>query len=221
MLNKISVLLFFIQLIANAQTGSQINIEDRVSNFMNKLKEKKVDTICVYESYCIGSIKTFDANLLDNNEVCIEDYANNPVYVFWKKEGITFLNKINYCSEYSDIIIKNDKFWKIYTSNKNVFNNEKIKQFENKPPGYGNNRTIRHVIAVNHSCHRNLKLIFNGNLIEKRFDDFVLQEKSGAETNINYTHNSSLKSKKLVDILEKITLKTEKDNQFKKNKLRQ
>ncbi|MEN2400664.1 hypothetical protein GKZ90_0012805 [Flavobacterium sp. MC2016-06] len=221
MTKKFLILLFlFTSFIGNTQINQKANTDVLTSNFIKELQSQKIDTICVYKSYCVGSIMTYDEPLIGDKETCIDDLTNNPIYVFWKEQGKTFLTKINYCWEFSKINISQDVFWKIYTSNKTLFDNEEIKRFEYKPPSYHNKRTTHYVVDVDHSCHRNLKLYFNGNLIEKKFDDFVLQEKNGTETNINYTHNTTLKSKQLIDILKKITSDTEKNNQFKKVKSR-
>ncbi|MBE8727089.1 hypothetical protein C4F50_19395 [Flavobacterium sp. KB82] len=76
-------------------------------------------------------------------------------------------------------------------------------------------------MGVDHTSHKNLKLIINGKTIEKRFNNFDLQkEYDSKQININYNNNINLKSKLIVDILEKITSEAQKNNAFKKIKSR-
>jgi len=67
---------------------------------------------------------------------------------------------------------------------------------------------------VDHSHHQNFKFIVKDKIIEKRFDDFDFQKVEESidekEININYKHNISLKSKVLVDEINKLILKNER-----------
>ncbi|MBE8727088.1 hypothetical protein [Flavobacterium hungaricum] len=98
----------------NSQTNTKLNIDDLVSNYIKELQSRKIDTISVYESYCVGCVMTFDSPLNDDAEKCIDDLTNSPVFIFWKEKEKTFLSKANYCYEYSKILIRNDNFWQIY-----------------------------------------------------------------------------------------------------------
>lgn len=214
------LLLFCVTLTGNAQSNSEIKIDNLVSNYIQELQNKKIDTICVYESYCVGYVMTFDESLVGSKETCIDYLTNEPVYVFWKEDGKTFLTKINYCWEFSKNKISKDDFWEIYNSNKKNIKKEKVKPFEFET--FKNSKNVKYIKMVDHSCHQNFRLILNGKTIEKRFDEFALQKKDeySPELNINYEHNINLKSKSIVDILEKITSEAEKNNTFKKIKSR-
>ncbi|MFD2940488.1 hypothetical protein [Flavobacterium notoginsengisoli] len=212
--------LLFTIYIVNAQTNSKATIDQLVSNYIKELQSRKIDTICVYESYCVGSIMTYDEPLVGNKETCIDDLTNEPAYLFWKEKGKTFLTKINYCWEFSTVNIPKDDFWQIYFSNDKTIKEEIIKPYEYET--YENSKKVRYRKLVDHSCHHNFRLLLKGKIIEKRFDDFALQKKDqySQESNINYEHNINLKSKLIVDILEKITSEAEKNNTFKKIKSR-
>lgn len=206
--------------IGNAQTNQKVKIDELVSDYIKELQSQKIDTICVYESYCVGYIKTYDEPINGTKETCIDYLTNEPVYVFWKEDGKTFLTKINYCWKFSKIEIPKDDFWQIYILNKKIIKEEKILSYEYET--FENSKKVKYRIAVDHSCHNDFRLLLNGEIIEKRFHDFVLQEKDqdSSNLNINYKHNISLKSKLIVDILKKITSEAEKNNTFKKIKSR-
>lgn len=217
--NLILFILFFI-FSGNAQTNQKLNINELVSNYIKELQNKKIDTICIYESYCVGYVMTFDEPLVGSKETCTDYLTNEPIYIFWKEDGKTFLTKINYCWEFSKIEIYQDNFWKIYFSNKKNIEKERVKPFEFET--FENSKNVKHLKMVDHSCHRNFKVLIKGETIEKRFDEFALQEKDeySPELNINYEHNINLKSKQIIDILKKTTSEAEKNNTFKKIKSR-
>lgn len=210
----------FFNFSGNAQTNQKISINELVSDFVKELQNKKIDTICAYESYCVGYIMTFDEPLVGSKETCIDYLTNEPIYVFWKENGKTFLTKINYCWKFSKIDISKDDFWEIYISNKKTIEKEKVKPFEYET--FENSNNVKHVKMVDHSCHKNFRLLLKGETIEKRFDEFDLQKKDeySPELNINYEHNINLKSKLIIDIIKKITSDAEKNNTFKKIKSR-
>jgi len=206
--------LFYITSIGNAQNNSEIKINDLVSNF---IKTQKIDTLFTYESYSTGSIPVVYPST-NEDETCVADLTNHPIYVFWKEKGKTYFSKINYCYEYSKIILENDAFWKFYFTNKNVIEKETVKPFE-----YiiiKKSKKIKYTIARSHSSFQNLKFIINGDRTEKQFDDFALQKEDDNFVNINYKSNINLKSKLIVDTFEKITSEAEKNNTLKKIKSR-
>lgn len=196
--------IFHLMFFANAQTNSKITIESLVSNYVKELQSQKINTICVYESYCVGYEMTYDEPINGTKETCIDYLTNKPVYVFWKEDGKTFLTKINYCWEFSKIEVLKDDFWTIYFSNKDIINKEQIKKFA----------------YVDHSCHNDFKFLIKNKIIEKHFDDFDLLKEYNSNINTNYNHNINLKSKTIIDILKKITSEAEKNNNFKKIKSR-
>ena len=209
--------LFCLTLLGNAQNNPEvkINVEDLVSDYLKKLQSRKIDTICVYENYCIGSIKIYDASQFENKDFCIEDFPNDPVYIFWLEKGRKYLTKISICDEYAESLDDDNIFWHIYFPNNDIIEKEEIKRFQ-----YKTSKKEVYTIMRNHSCHQNLKFLIDSRIIEKRFDFFNLMKEDDAKVNINYNHNINLKSKQLIDILEKITSKAEKKNIFKKIKSR-
>jgi len=209
MTKKIIILfIFFFSIIGNAQIKKEVNIDKLTSDFIKNLQSQKIDTICVYENYCIGGgIKTYDPNTIDNKDFCMEDFPNDPVFISWIEKGKTYLTKISICFEYSKTLLPTTNFWNVYFSNQNLINKEEVKQFENKPAS--NNGKLKHIISVDHSCHQTFKILINGEIIKKHFDSFDLEERNNQEININYAHNKNLKSKFIIDALKEVTSATE------------
>ncbi|MEN2413874.1 hypothetical protein [Flavobacterium mesophilum] len=210
--------LFYIVSITNAQTNTQASIDSLVANYIKELQSRKIDTICLYEDYCVGCVDTYDYTSF-KKDLCLENFPNYPIYIFWKESGKTYLDKISVCFEYSKIISEN-AFWDVYFLNEKVIKNEIVKAYEYET--FENSKKVTNTLSADHSGHQNFKFIIKGKIITKEFDSFNLT-KGGAyssESNINYDHNMNLKSKLIVDILEKIVLEAEKNNTFKKIKSR-
>lgn len=107
--------IFCFSLIVNGQTNKEVKIGKLTTDFIKDLQARKIDTICVYENYCVGEgIKTYEPSLLQSQAFCMEDFPNNPVYIFWKENGKNYLTKINTCFEYSKTILLTNDFWNIY-----------------------------------------------------------------------------------------------------------
>jgi hypothetical protein len=219
MKNIIVLVFLFISYIGNTQNIPNDNLDKLVSNFTKELIEKKIDTICIFESYSVGAEITFDVSKLNDREkqeLCRDELINQPVFVFWKEKGKTFLTKINNCFEYSEIDVSEDDFWGIYFENINVIEKEKIKNFEYE--SYKNGKKISSPIFRDHSYHQNFKFVVNNKIIAKYFDDFKLENATDNFEdkrlyNINYNHNNGLISKKIIDILEK-NIRKIKENQY-------
>ena len=204
--------LFCLTLLGNAQNNPEVSIEDLVSNYTKQLQSRKIDTICVYKNNCGYCATKIDP---DTKEICVDF----PIYVFWKQNGKTSITKINYCWEYSEIIVAKDAFWKIYHSNKNIIKKEKFEEFEYFP--YKNITEVKCALLVDHSGVQNFKMIINDKIFEKHFNSFQMKEQNDAGiVNINYNHNNDLKSKLIMDILEKTVSEAEINNTFKKIKSR-
>lgn len=215
--------LFCVTFIGNAQSYSEGKIDDLVSNYIKKLRSQKIDTICVYENYCVGCERTYNSSKIYDEETCYDELKNEPAYIFWKEKGKTFFTKINTCFEYPGIIISKDDFWDIYFSNKILIQKEVVKPFEYKISSNKNNETA--TLRSLHSTYQIFKMTNKDNTIIKNFDHFKLRKTNEAFSNktvnnINYEHNINLKSKLIIDILERITSEAEKNNTFKKIKSR-
>ncbi len=200
------IILIFCFLISSSVFCQVSNNEKFYKDFLLELKQQKVDTICVFEDYSVGSYITFVDTVTD---YCTYDSDYFPTYIFWKQNGKTFFTIKDSCYVYSVIQIEADKVWNKYFENKKLINSEEVKMFQFREIDNGINCITS--IAVDHTHHQNFKIIINNKTIEKRFDDFQLQKDDGDNRmNINYEHNKNLKSKILVDAISNLTSSNEK-----------
>ncbi|KAF2517363.1 hypothetical protein [Flavobacterium foetidum] len=206
--NAFLLFFLFLTFVSNSQTYQKVNINELVSDFITT---QKIDTLITYKKITPERPIFIVEPSSDEKDTCFDDLVNPPVYVFWKKQGSFFLTKINYCHEYTILTPEDTSFWNIYFSNKTVIDNEKGKLFE-----YINIKKEKYAIGIGNSTFQELCVIVNGNKTEKLFDIFNLQKESDGLININYKHNINLKSKLIIDLLEKTTSEAEKNNNFKK-----
>jgi hypothetical protein len=194
-------LIIFIILTSISSFGQQ-----SADKFLIELRQQKIDTICQFDDYSVGYYRVFNEN--DKKDYC--DFE--PTYIFWKDNGKTFLTKKDSCFEYLIIEVEADKIWRIYFDNKKLIQNEKVKEFQfiEMQNGKKNIQTI----IIDHSHHQNFKFIIKNEIVEKKFDDFDIQnsneDRNERLININYEHNLNLKSKKLIDEINALILENEK-----------
>ena len=179
---------------------TQPQLDSVVKKFTQDLNKKGVDTVCIYEEYCIGCL--FYSSKGEN--FCLEKISFLPTYIFWKQKGKTFVTKKDACFDYSTQSIPNDSFWDYYFTNK-----EKIKKEELKTPGYieiVNGKEKVHSIDIDHSVFFRIILNTRNETLTKDINSFYFTKELGAneEKNINYDYNMATSLNVLHSIFQKI-----------------
>ena len=189
--------------------------QNSTDQFLKELKLKKIDTICTFADYSVGSVQIFDKN--EDDKYCELDYYNLPTFILWKENGKIFLTKTDNCFKYSILEINAEKIWQSYFENEKIIKTEKVKSFQFVEIKNGKKRILNSM--VDHSHHQEFKIFTKNEIIEKHFDDFDLQktEQNGNEININYKNNMNLKSKKLIDKISNIV--SENENSLTKKRI--
>jgi hypothetical protein len=197
----LTLLLWGLNYSADGQNTTTEYLDSLVTNFSSILKVDGVDTICIYENYLVGSIPIIG----QEEDQCDYKYIYVPTYIIWKKIGRTFLSKKDNCFDYSTVEIMADSMWDYFFTNRKLISIEKVKPFQ----CYYYEKNKRRIVdlIVDHSGHENFKIIVGADTIEVRIDCFALQPNNDTDKktiNLNYKHNLNLKSKHLVDELNKI-----------------
>lgn len=212
---KIILLLIVFCPISNISFGQNTSyqyLDALVTSFVKELQTQNVDTICIYQDYCVGYIYPSK----NEDDKCFFSSIYMPTYILWISQAKTFLTKKDNCFDYSIIEIDSITVWKLFFKYKNQIKEEKVKPFEYL--AFENNKKEKFFILRDHSCHRDFKTIVNGDTIGLKFDDFNLSKKFDGCTNINYKHNHSLKGKKIVDELRKLVKCIENEQLLTKNR---
>ena len=174
---------------------SQPQLDSVVKNYTQDLKRRGVDTICVFNEYCIGCF------FYSEKDQCLEKILFLPTYIFWKEKGKTFMTKKNACYDYSTREISNDSFWYFYLANR-----DKIKKEELKIPQYIemiNGKKKIQSLPVDHGVYFQIIFDIAGNSMTKNFNSFYLTKELGEkeEHNINYEFNTKTFLNKLHESL--------------------
>jgi hypothetical protein len=199
------ILLLFISKVSYSQDTSYQYLDILVSDLVKELQLNNTDTICIYKNYCVGCVHIVE----NENDRCGYSSIYMPTYILWLDQGKTFLTKKDNCFDYSIIEIDSISLWKTFFTYKNQIKKEKVKLFEYIV--YENKRKKTYFIMRDHSDHQDFKMIVNGDTTALNFDEFDLEKECDGCININFLHNHQLKGKKIIDELEKLVEKIEKE----------
>ncbi|MCO5287550.1 MAG: hypothetical protein M9898_14145 [Chitinophagaceae bacterium] len=200
--------------VANGQTSSDY-LDTLVNNYTTDLRNKNIDTICIYQDYCVGCLYKWKK---------VKDRCNFsglyiPTYIFWTDRGQTYMTKKDNCFDYSIIKIPSDSIWTYFFKNQDGIKNEEL-----KIPQYiemKNGKEEVYSSTIDHSRHQRLKLIVGQDtLIDKDLDDYYLTKQIGinGQTNLNYDYNINSQLKNFQLLIERTIKMTTKLNPLKKTR---
>lgn len=194
------------------QNNSYQHLDTLVMTFVKELQSQNIDTICIYQDYCIGCRYSYE----NEDDKCSFSSIFIPTYILWYKQGKTFLTKKDNCFDYSTIEIDSVTIWKLFIKHKKKIKKEKVKLFEYLV--YREGKKQKFFMLIDHSMRQNFQMIIDGDTTILKFDDFDLKKEDSGYTNINYQHNQNLKGKKIVDELKKLVLYIEQKKILIKNR---
>jgi len=108
-----------------AQKNTVANLDKHVIEYTKSLLEKKIDTICIYESYETGTWPVVFASDEIASKNCTNYDTYKSVSIIWKLNNETFIVKMDNCFEFSKTKIDGKSFWKYYILNRNEIKTEK------------------------------------------------------------------------------------------------
>lgn len=206
---KLTLFSFFI-LLTSFVNGQTTNEVDSLANeFILTLKAKNVDTVFVYQSYCIGCIYNFK----EEDKCDFKGWLFLPTYILWLDNGKTFMTKKDNCFDYSIIEIPKGDFWEFYFRNEDTIKKEKIKEPQFKVIENGKEKIYSSII--DHSRHQGVKVIISGStIIDKDLDEYYFEKEVGIakNKNINYDYNINSSLNKLAELIS-LTIKEETKKQ--------
>lgn len=192
-----------------AQNSSE-RLDTLVNEFVQQLADKKIDTVCVYQKYCVGYITSWK----NDEDRCNSGGLFVSTYIVWLDKGQTFMTKKDNCFDYSTIQFKNKTFWDFYFTNKDTLTKEEIKIPQYTEIVKGKEQT--YYSNIDHSCHQEIKVFMKTLQIDKDLDEYNFEKEIGSakHKNINYDNNINSFLKKLqIKIEQTIT------NEIKINRL--
>lgn len=200
--------------VVNGQTSTE-HLDTLVNNYVNELKVKNIDTVCVYQDYCVGCMYRWKKD----EDKCNFEGLFISTYIFWVDKGQTFMTKKDNCFDYSIIKITNDSIWTTFFKDQ-----DKIKKEELKIPQYielKNGKQEIYSSTIDHSRHQGLKVITGQDtLIDKDLDDYYLTKQVGfnGQANINYEYNINSRLKNFQLLIDRTIKRMTKLNPLTKTR---
>ena len=105
---------------------TQPQLDSLVITYTQNLHKKGIDTVIIYNEYCIGCL----FHPATGSNLCAEKFSSLPTYIFWREKGKTFVTRKDICFDYTIQLIKADKFWNYYFNNRDKIKKEKIFGFD-------------------------------------------------------------------------------------------
>lgn len=206
------LLFFFLQLILTGAYSqlSQQQLDSVVDNYTKNLRYKSIDTVCVYEEYCVGCLFYSPKG----TSLCAEKISFLPTYIIWKKNGKTFMTKKDVCFDYSVVTIANDSFWNYYLAKKEQIIKEELKTPQYKDTVEGKEGI--HSLNIDHSVFFRITMNMKNESVSKLINSFFFTKELGikGENNINYDYNTTTALNGLHLMLQRLI-----KNEFRKKKL--
>ncbi|NHA06526.1 hypothetical protein G7092_22145 [Mucilaginibacter sp. HC2] len=177
-------------------------IDDRIKHQVAILRKEGVDTICIYQEYCVGCEVTWN----NKSDRCDYDGYYISARLYWKKNGLSYMTAKDNCFDYSTAKIMADSLWGFYFRNMNEIRKDTIRSFQYIK--IENNTTKIYTSAIDHSFWQNITMIVNDDIVEKHLNDYNFEKAAdiaGHHLNINYEYNRNTSSKKLELFLDSLT----------------
>jgi len=196
--------------------GQATNEVDSLANrFVLDLKTKNIDTVCIYQSYCVGCIYNFKSE----DKCNFEGGLFLPTYIIWLDKGRTYLTRKDNCFDYSTIQLNNDNFWRFYFNNEDTIKKETIKEPQYKVTENGKEKIYSS--TVDHSRHQSIRMIIRQDTrIDKDLDEYYFEKEIGfgKGKNINYEYNINSALNKLADLISLAIKEETKKQKFVKTR---
>jgi len=180
----ISLIFFSLKKVNGQATAEHLNT--LIKSYINEMNTNGVDTFCIYQDYCVGC----DYKWNKAEDKCGYEGLYIPTYIFWLKEGQTFMTKKDNCFDYSIITVENDSLWQFFFSNQDTIVKQEIKM-----PQYievKNGKEQVYSVNIDHSVHEGIQIILRQDtLINKDLNEFYFckEVEFGQQQNINYEYN--------------------------------
>ena len=116
--------------LATAQYKKDV-LQLQTDSLLTSLRQQGIDTLCVYESYCVGCVGT----RIDNSSPCRTKGILVPTYILWKQAGHSYGRKLDNCRVGNSKELTTTTFWPYFLAHRQQIKKERIKQFVN--PSHG------------------------------------------------------------------------------------
>jgi hypothetical protein len=214
---RIAILVIMLIMTSNcvcySQTGDGLfnmgqSVDSQVKQHLKELKKAKVDTVSLYHMPCSGSEPTF----VEGEECKVYDTR----YLYWIKNGKTFLRKLDNCNQYQPLELKQSAYLSNFIDNRKAIEKELIQLIKIvQTRDNGTKDTI--LTTRDHTCFYEMELLLGKTRVMKSVASFDLENPIyEGEVNLNHEYNQQTKTKLLTDLVQKEIAMLEGERLFKR-----
>lgn len=195
-MKKIIVLLFVFCCVKMVGQ-SKSNIDSLITLVVKEKQMHHIRSFFFLKTTCVGSSYI----VKKDTPACLED--NTEVYLFWKENERSYVQKIDNCGFYKPLNIKNAAL-NFFESNIDAVKQEKVQRYSIKKDSIAKDGKIwKSVKMVSHSCFVHFQIYDNEEISYQEFDvlDLTTEEK---DKNRHYEFNNALFIVRLNEMCRKV-----------------
>ena len=184
MLRLLTILALFATLQSHAQLNQQ-QLDSVVNKYVQELYRRGVDTVCIYDEYCVGCLFYTESG----KNLCLETFSSLPTYIFWKEKGKVYATRKDACYDFAVTTVSNDSIWRYYNLNKNRIKKEELKAPQYKETVNGKEKIT--TVEVEHSVYFKITVKVGNDVTTKEINNFYFTKELGVDEveNLSYTFN--------------------------------
>jgi len=188
---------------------SKSNIDSLITVAAKEKQIHQIKSFFFLKTTCVGSSYI----IKKDTPACLED--NTEVYLFWKENEKSYVQKIDNCGFYGPLKIKN-RALDFFESNIDIVKQEKVQRYSIKKDSISEDGKIwKSRRTVSHSCFVHFQIYDNEEISYQEFDvlDLTTEEK---EKNRHYKSNNALFMVRLNNMCQRVIENFELKEKFKR-----
>jgi len=205
-MKKIIVLLFVFCCVKMVGQ-SKSNIDSLIILAVKEKQMHHIKSFFFLKTTCVGSSYI----VKKDTPACLED--NTEVYLFWKENERSYVQKIDNCGFYKPLNIKNTAL-NFFESNIDAVKQEKVQRYSTDGDSVVKDGKIwKSIKMVSHSCFVDFQIYDGEEIIHQRFDivDLTTEKK---DKNKHYKSNNALFLVRLNEMCQKVVNSFELKERF-------
>lgn len=183
-------------------------IEEQLSQITAELEMQQVHEYVIRKDYCEGNIQIFR---MPDGSRCATPSTYYSVYIFWKGEDKTYIQKVDNCGTFEKITIEGSALLNKVSHLKNQLQKDVVKPYQSEkkdPSPFGNMKV--------EDCKKTFTFHYSDLDFEKEFKEYDLSNESKFP-NINADYNNNLPLVKLDRNITQLLADMESNGKFKRN----
>lgn len=207
-MKQILFILIFVSSTGVFGQNDEAFVEAQLSQIKAELEMQQVSEYFMRKDYCQGNIQIFK---MPNGSMCASTSTYYSVYVFWKNEDKTIVQKVDNCGTYEKITIEESPLLEKVSNLKHQLQKEEVKPYKSEiedPSPFGNMQV--------EDCRKEFTFHYDDLDFTKGFKEYDLSNESKFP-NVNADYNNNLPLIKLDRNITRLLADLESNGKFRRN----